>query len=190
MTGHVADGSTSENLTTPVSVISTNNSTAVRCIFTDSRDNIGVTLPESSHDSQSGIYFGLEPPLSVSSPICSIWPAIDPRKVALLEAEIEMDLKEESLHDYLLNQDMGLMTLWDASRQPVSNRAPYKQMPNFGASEMGQSRLLLLVVGTTINCEEAGFELDRLSFFPGPWFGSCRFEACCFSSCVATHRRI
>lgn len=160
LTGHLTEVSAIENLTTHGSVISTSNSTTVKRIFTDPRDNMGVTLPERSHDSQSSTYLGLEPLLSESSPTCSTWPTLDPLEVALLDTEIEMDLEEESLHDYLLDQDVGSVTLGDMSRPPVLNRSPYKQMPNSSDSEIGQSQPLLIFIRTAINCEEG--ELSRI----------------------------
>jgi len=116
---------------------------------------MGVILPEATPDNQSATSLGLDPLLSESSPPFSTWATIDPIKAALLEAEIKMDLGEESLHDYLLDQDVESVTLWDTSRPPVSNRALYKHMPKFGTSDTDQSRPILLVVGTTMDYDEA-----------------------------------
>jgi len=72
-----------------------------------------------------------------------------------MEVEIVMDLEDNSLHDYLLDQGKESVTPWGTSRPPISSKVPYKQMPNFGNSEIGQSRSLLFVFRTDMDCEVA-----------------------------------
>jgi len=50
-----------------------------------------------------------------------------------------MDLGEEPVQDYLLDQEVGLVTLQGAPGVPIYCKAPYKQMPNFGTYTIGQS---------------------------------------------------
>jgi len=54
-----------------------------------------------------------------------------------------MDLGDDPALDFLLDQDVGSVTLCDSSWPPVYNLTPYKRMPNFGDSETGLSQPLL-----------------------------------------------
>jgi len=65
-----------------------------------------------------------------------------------------MDFGEELLRDYLLDQEVGLVTLQDAPELPIHHKAPYKQMPNYGTSTIGPSRPLLTVSGADMECDK------------------------------------
>lgn len=128
---------------------------------------MGVTLPENDQNNQAGIWLGLDSPVSEPNPTSINWIILDSLETALLEPEVDMDLGEDSLHEYPLDRDMGSVTPCDSSRPQVYNRAPCKQMPNFGDSKTGQSRALLTVAATGIECEEV--ETSRTDCpYPGP----------------------
>jgi len=81
-----------------------------------------------------------------------------------------MDLGEEPVQDYLLDQEVGLATLQGVPGVPIYCKAPYKQMPNFGTCAIGQSGPLLSVTKAAMDCEEVGLShIDcPLSQGPGP----------------------
>jgi len=66
-----------------------------------------------------------------------------------------MGLGDDSLHDFLLDQDVRSVTLCDSSQHPFSHKVPCKQMPNFGDSKIGLTRPLLPVLDTDMECDEA-----------------------------------
>jgi len=165
LAGHVTEGSARKNFETRGSAISSSNSVAIEraseFFYNINNNNLnsnfyemGVTLPEYN-TSQSSIWLGLDPPVSEFN-LNSIynWSMLDSFESALLKPEVDMDLGDDSLHEYLLDQDVGSITLCDSSWPLVSHRSLYRQMPNFGISKIGQSRPLLHFVGTAMKCKE------------------------------------
>jgi len=111
---------------------------------------MGITLPEA----QSGTPLRLNPPCTGSSQSNVDWSVLDSLESNLLGPEAEMDLGDGPALDFLLDQDVGSVTLCDSSRPPVYNLAPYKRMPNFGGSETGLLQPLLSVVEEHMEIEE------------------------------------
>jgi len=111
---------------------------------------MGITLPET----QSGIPLRLDPPCTESNRSSIDWSLLDSLESNLLEPEAEMDLGDKPALDFLLDQDVGSVTLRDSSWPPVCNLAPYKRMPNFGGSETGLSQPLLSILEERMDIEE------------------------------------
>jgi len=89
-----------------------------------------------------------------SNPSTVNWSILDSFESALLEPELDLDLGDGPLHEFLVDQDVGSVSLCDSPRAPVFHRAPYKQLPNFGDSKTRHTRPLLTVVCTAMECEE------------------------------------
>jgi len=62
-----------------------------------------------------------------------------------------MDLGDDPAHDFLLDQDVGSVTLCDLSQITVFNIAPCKRMPNFSDSGSGLLQPLLSIVGDDVD---------------------------------------
>jgi len=81
---------------------------------------MGITLPET----QSGIPLRLDTPCTESNRPSIDWSLLDSLESNLLEPEAEMDLGDDPALDFLLDRDVGLVTICDSSRPPVCNLAP------------------------------------------------------------------
>jgi len=97
LTGHVTEWWSCKNLLTHGSVITTSNSTAVRQVVTDPNSNMWVTLCDTTEENQPDIFLGFNPLFLESSLTFYSRAEIDSIEADLLEAEIQMDLGEESL---------------------------------------------------------------------------------------------
>jgi len=65
-----------------------------------------------------------------------------------------MSFEDDSLKEFLLDNNVGLATVSNLSRPPVSHTVPYKELPNFGSSKIGLYRPLPSVVGSAMEYEE------------------------------------
>jgi len=102
----------------------------------------------------TGIPLEMEPPQTESNRSNNDWNLLDSLESDLLEPETKMDLEGDPVHDFLLDQDVGSVTLCDSSWPPVYNLPPYKCMPKFGDREIGLSQPLLPVVENSMDVEE------------------------------------
>lgn len=66
--------------------------------------------------------------------------------------ECEMDLEEPTVHDYLLDQEVGRVASTLSPQLPLNRRAPYKEMPNFGINKTGPLRPIISVA-EAMECE-------------------------------------
>jgi len=111
---------------------------------------MGITLPEA----QSGTLLRLDPSCAESNRSFMDWSILDSLEYNLLKPVAEMDLGDDPALDFMLDQDVGSVTLCDFSWPPVCNLASYKRMPNFGGSETGLSQPLLSVLEECMEIEE------------------------------------
>jgi len=81
---------------------------------------MGITLPEA----QSGTPLRLDPPCTESNRSTIDWSILDSLESNFLEPEADMDLGDDPGLDFLLDQEVGSVTLCDSSRPPVCNLAP------------------------------------------------------------------
>jgi len=59
--------------------------------------------------------------------------------------ECGVDLEEPSVRDYLLDHEIGRVALQLSSQLPLSQRVPYKEMPNFSTDQIAPHSLLYLL---------------------------------------------
>jgi len=81
---------------------------------------MGITLPETTN-TQSGIPLRLDPPCMESNQSAIDSSLLDSLQSTLLKPETEMDFGGDPPHVFLLDQDVGLVTLCNSSRPPVLN---------------------------------------------------------------------
>jgi len=94
------------------------------------------------------------------------WNLLDSLESGLLEPETKMDLKSDLVQDFLLDQDVGSVTLCDSSRLPGHNLAPYKCMLKFGDREIGLLQPLLPIAENSMDVEDVG--PSRINSRPPP----------------------
>jgi len=114
----------------------------------------------------TGIPLRLELPQTESNRSNVDWNLLDSLESDLLEPQTEIDLECDPVHDFLLDQDVGSVTLCDSSRPPVHNLAPYKCMPKFGDKEIVLLQPLLPIVENGMDVEDVG--PSRIDSPPAP----------------------
>ena len=80
------------------------------------------------------------------------------------DKDCQRDLGRSSVHDYLLDQEAGQVTVQVSPDLLLYRRVRYKEIPNFGISEICQSRPLPSMA-KAMECEEVG----RVIPTPHPW---------------------
>jgi len=107
-----------------------------------------------------GISNILKPPFTeYSSSIDSFSPDYHWENELFEDNECEVDLEEPSVHDYLLDQEVGRVVSTLSPQLPLSRRVPYKEMPNFGIVQTGPLRPIVSVA-EAMECEEVGASRD------------------------------
>jgi len=179
----VAHESAGRNFETRGSAISIATSTRATRNFNsqnfnhfDNNSSMGITLPDDG-TTRTGILLGLDPPVMESDPTVINWATLDSLESTLLEENVDVSFGEDSLQEFLLDQDVGSVTLCDSPQLPISHKVPYKEMPNFGNSETGLTRPLLSVVGTAMECDEVGVSRVDSSPPPAPVTAPCSPQA-------------
>jgi len=112
-----------------------------------------VTTTNIQTTTQSGIYSILEPPFTEYSNSSDSFSPDYQFDELFNESDCQKDLGESPVYDYLLDQEIGRVTLQLSPDLPLCQRVPYKEMLKFGINSIGPSRPLL-PISEAIDWEE------------------------------------
>jgi len=110
-------------------------------------------LTHTEASGQSGMSVTLEPPFTEYNSSFNLFlPDYQLETNLFDDKECQINLGEFPVHDYLLDQEVTFQVSPDL---PLCSRVPYKEMPNFGVSRIGQS-WPLLSIAEVMRCDKVG----------------------------------